>query len=60
MGDKGAIATGTWVEYDVTSLVSGNGTFSFVLATTSTDSVDFYSRSAAQTTLLPQLVVTFG
>ena len=58
--DKGAIATATWVEYDVTSLVSGNGTFSFVLATTSRDGVDFYSRNSNQAALRPQLVVTFG
>jgi hypothetical protein len=60
MDDKGAIATGTWVEYDVTSLVSGNGAFSFVLATTSRDSADFHSRNSTQTALRPQLVVTYG
>jgi hypothetical protein len=60
MDDKGLIATGTWVEYDVTSLVSGNGAFSFVLATTSRDSADFHSRNSTQTALRPQLVVTHG
>jgi len=30
-------ATGTWVEWDVTSLVTGSGTYGFVLAGTSRD-----------------------
>ena len=30
--DKAGITTGTWVEYDVTTLMTGNGTWSFVLA----------------------------
>jgi calcineurin-like phosphoesterase family protein len=55
--DKGSIASGTWVEYDVTPWVMGNGTFSFKLATTSSDGVDFYSREGTQK---PQLVVTTG
>ena len=54
--DKGAIATNSWVEYDVTSFVTGTGTYSFRLATTSTDGVDIYSRENA--TLRPELVVT--
>jgi fibronectin type 3 domain-containing protein len=53
---KGSISTNSWVEYDVTPLVTGNGTYSFRLATTSTDGVDFYSRENA--TLRPELVVT--
>ena len=54
--DKGSIPTGTWAEYDVTPFVTGSGTYSFNLATTSSDGVDFYSREAA--TLRPELVVT--
>ena len=46
----------TWVEYDVTPFVTGNGTYSFTLATTSNDGIDFYNREAA--TLRPELVVT--
>jgi hypothetical protein len=56
--DKGAISAGAWVEWDVKSLVSGNGTHSFILATTSTDGVDFSSREAADATRRPQLVLT--
>ena len=57
VADKGAIAKNSWVEYDVTSLVSGDGTFTFVLVATSTDGVDFYSRNSTQTSLRPELVV---
>jgi hypothetical protein len=55
-GDKGAIPVNTWVEYDVTAFVTGNGTYSFSLVTTSNDGIDFYNREAA--TLRPELVVT--
>ncbi|CAN5715986.1 hypothetical protein BH10ACT1_BH10ACT1_05690 [soil metagenome] len=45
-----------WVEYDVTSAVR-NGTYDFLLTTTSTDSLIFSSREGTQP---PQLVVTHG
>lgn len=54
--DKAAISSGTWVEFDVTPFVGGNGTYTFVLRTTSTDGIDFSSHEA--TTNRPQLVVT--
>ena len=57
MDDKGPIATGTWVEYNITPLVAGDGTYSFVLATTSTDSVSFSSHEGSQP---PQLVLNVG
>jgi calcineurin-like phosphoesterase family protein len=57
VADKGAIAANTWVEYDVTSYVSGSGSFGFALVATSQDAVEFYSRESSQTTLRPQLVV---
>lgn len=55
LGDKGSISTNTWVEYDVSSAVTGNGTYAFALRATSADSVNFYSSEGAQP---PQLVVT--
>jgi chitodextrinase len=55
--DKAGISTGTWVEYDVTSLMTGNGTWSFVLAGVSSDGVDFHSKEATND---PQLVITMG
>jgi chitodextrinase len=56
--DKGAIALNTWTEYDVTPFVSGNGTYSFLLATTSADGIDWYSREGTDPSLRPQLVLT--
>lgn len=55
--DKGAIAAGTWVEYDVTSLVTGNGTYSLRLTTGSSSDSKFSSREGSNR---PQLVVTDG
>ena len=50
LDDKGAITTGTWVDFDVTAAVTGNGTYNFVLIATSGDGADFTSRegTAAQ------------
>jgi len=56
--DKGSIAPNSWVEFDVSPLVSGDGTYTFVLATDSTDGLQLNSREATTTTLRPQLVVT--
>jgi calcineurin-like phosphoesterase family protein len=56
--DKGAVALNTWVEYDVKPFVTGNGTYSFVLATSSADAVDFNQREAAS--LRPELVIVTG
>ena len=56
--DKGALPVDAWAEFNVTSLISGNGTFTLVLATTSSDGTSFYSRESGNTTLRPQLVVT--
>jgi hypothetical protein len=55
--DKGYIADNTWVEYNVTPLVSsqGNGTYTFLFMTNSTDGTHFHSRQSAQP---PQLVLT--
>lgn len=57
--DKGRIATSTWVEYDVTSLVSGDGVHGFVLRTSSSDGIDFRSRETSDTTQRPELVLTY-
>jgi hypothetical protein len=57
VADVGKVGTGAWVEYDVTSQVTGNGTFSFALAGASTDGTDLDSREMANA---PQLVVTTG
>jgi chitodextrinase len=55
VGKVTSIATSSWATFDVTSLVTGNGTYDLVLAGTSTDGVDLQSREA---TNQPQLVIT--
>ncbi len=55
--NKGSISKNTWVEYNVTALVAGNGTYSFVLAGDSSDNVKFSSREGSNP---PQLVITFA
>ena len=55
--NKAAFGSNSWVEYDVTTLVTGNGTYTFALVADSTDGVVFSSREGATP---PQLVVMFG
>lgn len=57
IADRDAIATNSWVEYDVRSLISsgGTGTYSLHFYTASSDGADFYSR---ESTRKPQLVLT--
>jgi len=55
--NKGSISKNTWVEYDITSLLTSNGTYSFVLAGDSNDNVIFSSREGSNP---PQLLITFA
>jgi len=55
LGDLGNVGADVWVEYDVTSYVTGDGTYSFVLAADGNDGLTFSSRQDAQP---PQLEVT--
>jgi parallel beta-helix repeat protein len=57
LDDKAAIATGVWVEYNVTTVITGDGTYSFALVSTSTDAVSFSAREGSQP---PQLVLTIA
>ena len=54
-GDFGAVTAGSWVVYDVSSAITGNGEYTFVLATTSNDATDFDSRETANT---PRLLLS--
>ena len=47
LADVGPIGAGTWIEYDVSSVVTGDGTYSFALAQVSWDSTGVNSREAA-------------
>ncbi len=55
--DRGVITSGTWVEYDVTSVVKGDGTYNFILMTDTADGLRAMSKEA---TNRPQLVLTVG
>lgn len=57
VGDLGAVASGTWVEVDVTSAITSNGTVSFLLSGGSTDGSTYHSRETPQA---PELVVETG
>ncbi len=52
--DSGRIASGHWVDLDVTSVVTGNGTYGFVLRPTSNDGLETSSMQGAHA---PRLVV---
>ena len=52
----GAIRSSTWIEIDVTPLVTGNGTFSLALAGINGTAVSLASRESG--TFVPQLVIT--
>jgi hypothetical protein len=54
VADVGAIAAGAWAEWDVTSAVQANGSYSFKLTQGSTDGARFYSREG---TSPPELVL---
>jgi chitodextrinase len=58
--DKGSLSSGSFVEFNVTSLVTGNGAHSFILDTSSSDGADFASRESSTVSRRPQLIVTFG
>jgi PKD repeat protein len=57
IANGGGAPLGTWVEYDLTGAVEGNGTYSFVLKDGGTDAARFSSKEGAND---PQLVVSFG
>jgi hypothetical protein len=48
---------GTWAEYNLTSYITGDGTYSFVLLPDGSDGIRFDSREGSST---PQLVLTFA
>ncbi|MCA1708070.1 MAG: DNRLRE domain-containing protein [Actinobacteria bacterium] len=56
LGSLGSVLPNSWYEVDVTSRVTGNGTFSFGLTSSSSDGAYYDSRETGATA--PQLVVT--
>jgi chitodextrinase len=57
LGSIGKVVAGTWYELDVTPLVSGDGTVSLRVSSSSTDGADYASKEGAAE-FAPQLVVT--
>jgi hypothetical protein len=55
LSEVGAVSSGGWIEIDVTAAVTGNGTYSFAMTTTTTNSVRYGSRESATP---PQLVLS--
>jgi PKD repeat protein len=55
LGSAGSVAVGAWAEFDVTSLVAGNGQVDVLIADGDTNSAYYSSREG---TAAPQLVVT--
>ncbi len=58
LADAGAVSSGSWVEWDVTSAVTGDGTYSFTLVADSSDGTDLSTKESGSNR--PQLVVTVG
>ena len=56
LDNKDQIDTQSWVEYNVTPAITGNGTFTFVLSADSDDAITFSSREGNYP---PELVVTY-
>ncbi len=55
LASAGAVDNNVWVEWDVTAAISGDGTYSFGLANSSTNSVYYNSKEAGVNT--PELVI---
>lgn len=58
VADMGSVSSGRWIEIDVTSAVTGAGTYAFTLVPDSTDGVDFTSSEGSSNQ--PELVVETG
>ncbi len=58
LASSGAVTTGTWVSLNVTSYITGNGTFSFGVNTPSSSSSSLASRQSGANA--PQLVINHG
>jgi hypothetical protein len=55
LGNYGPIADNSWIAYDVTAAIDGNGYVAFVIRGSSSDAVSWYSRQAGSRQ--PRLVV---
>lgn len=51
----GSVSPNNWYEVDITSLITGEGTYSLRISSTSSDGADYTSKEGANP---PQLVIT--
>jgi hypothetical protein len=56
LASLGSVSPNNWYEIDITSLITGDGTYSLRITSTSSDGADYSSKEGANP---PQLVVTF-
>jgi hypothetical protein len=59
LASLGRVSANTWYEVDVTSLVTGDGTFSLKMNSTNADGA-YYSTKEGAVGFAPQLVITTG
>jgi hypothetical protein len=59
LASLGRVSANSWYEVDVTSLVTGDGTFSLKINSNSTDGA-YYSSKEGGANFAPQLVITTG
>jgi hypothetical protein len=55
VGSIGSVSANNWYEVDLTSLITGDGTYSLRITSTSSDGADYSSKEGANP---PQLVIT--
>jgi hypothetical protein len=58
LGSSGAVTTGAWTSVDVTSYITGNGSWNLALTTTGATAISLASRESGATA--PQLVIQTG
>ncbi|RKH72588.1 DNRLRE domain-containing protein [Corallococcus aberystwythensis] len=60
LGNVGEVASGSWVEYDVSSVVTASGAHPFVLIPEGGNGLDFVSKEDARQQLRPVLVLSYS
>jgi hypothetical protein len=58
LASSGAVSSGTWITFNVTSYIVGDGTYSFALTTPGSTAISLASREAGANA--PKLIVSYG
>jgi hypothetical protein len=56
LASLGSVSANNWYEVDLTALITGDGTYSLRISSTSSDGADYSSKEGINP---PQLVITF-